>query len=287
MNRRQEQAAAEQLRRRAVELGEAGDGGAIPELMQLCRHRRPTVRRAAVSAIGKLCEGEGCRQAGPLLCELLRDPHAQVRQYAAVALGRIQDERALPALRDVVNRPSGPEYVLRAAMSAIEKIDEEARRQREFCPVACSRCGRQVSGSERELSERQFQRVYCDGCFNAVFIERRNFDMKVQNQKTIMAQDRTAVQSRGERDIANWLSHNGIAYHYDDKFQIIQGYAVRPDFYLPRFDAYIEYWGLDTTDYKIGMLLKKKLYQQEGKRLISLYPPDLRDLGGKLSAALN
>jgi hypothetical protein len=62
--------------------------------------------------------------------------------------------------------------------------------------------------------------------------------MKVQNQKTIMAQDRTVVQSRGERDIANWLSHQGIAYHYDDKFQIIQGYAVRPDFYLPRFDVY-------------------------------------------------
>jgi len=32
-----------------------------------------------------------------------------------------------------------------------------------------------------------------------------------------------------------------------------------------------EYWGMDTADYKIGMLKKQKLYQQEGKRLLSLH----------------
>ena len=35
---------------------------------------------------------------------------------------------------------------------------------------------------------------------------------------------------------------------------------------------YIEYWGMNTADYKIGMLKKQQLYQQQGKRLISLYP---------------
>jgi hypothetical protein len=128
--------------------------------------------------------------------------------------------------------------------------------------------------------------VYCGACFNAVFIERRNFDMKVQNQKNILTADRTVVQSKGERQIADWLHAHGIEYRYDDKFQIIQGFAVRPDFYLPRFDLYIEYWGLDTTDYKIGMLHKQKLYQQQGKRLLSLYPSDLSRLDEKLSAAL-
>ena len=86
--------------------------------------------------------------------------------------------------------------------------------------------------------------------------------------------------------ISDWLSARGISYRYDDKFQIIQGFAIRPDFYLPRYDIYIKYWGLDTTDYKIGMLLKQKLYQQEGKRLISLYPADLPDLNMKLTVAL-
>jgi len=43
---------------------------------------------------------------------------------------------------------------------------------------------------------------------------------------------------------------------------------------------------MDTTDYKIGMLLKQKLYQQEGKRLISLCPADLPLLGTKLAGEL-
>jgi len=46
--------------------------------------------------------------------------------------------------------------------------------------------------------------------------------------------------------------------------------------FLPEFNVYIEYWGMDTNDYKIGMLKKQNLYQQQGKKLISLYPKDKR-----------
>jgi hypothetical protein len=286
VNRRQLQAASEQARQRAVELGEAGDPRAIDELIELCRHAGPTVRRAAASALGKLAANEGIRGAVPALCVLTRDAHPQVRQYALLALGKIGDESALPALRDAANRSAEPDYVLNAALRAIEQIETAVRARRSFGATACSRCGGTTTNEERQLSERQFQRVYCNSCFDAVFIERRNFDMKVQNQKTILTADRTVVQSKGERQIADWFSAHDIDYRYDDKFQIIQGFAVRPDFYLPRFDVYIEYWGLDTTDYKIGMLLKQKLYQQEGKRLISVYPRDLPVLDALLSASL-
>ena len=286
MNRRQLQAQSEQARQRAVELGEAGDTRAISELLELCRHAGPTVRRAAASALGKLAANEGIRGAVPALCVLTRDVHPQVRQYALLALGKIGDESALPSLRDAANRPVEPDYVLSAALRAIEQVEAAVRTRSEFGPTACSRCGQTVTPKERELSQRQFQRIYCNSCFDAVFIERRNFDMKVQNQKTILTADRTVVQSKGEKRIADWLRTRDIDYRYDDKFQIIQGFAVRPDFYLPRYDMYIEYWGLDTTDYKIGMLLKQKLYQQEGKRLVSIYPADLSQLDAKLSAAL-
>jgi len=287
MNRRQLQAASELARKRAVALGEAGDEGAIGELIELCRHAGPTVRRAAASAVGKLATGAAARAAVPALCDMARDVHPQVRQYAMLALGKIGDEVALPVLRDAANRPAGqPDYVLAAALKAIEQIGAASQARQATAPLACSRCGRESSADERRLSETQFQRVYCSTCFDAVFIERRNFDMKVQNQKTILTVDRTVVQSRGERQIADWLNTHGIVYRYDDKFQIIQGFAIRPDFYLPRYDVYIEYWGMDTTDYKIGMLLKQKLYQQEGKKLISLYPADLPMLAAKLEEAL-
>jgi transcription elongation factor Elf1 len=287
MNRRQQQAASELARKRAVQLGEAGDTAAVDELVELCRHPGPTVRRAAASALGKLAPDNAVHTALPVLCKLARDPHPQVRQYALLALGKMGNEEALPVLRDMASQTSGPDYVIAAALKAMEQIEAAVRKRQESAPASCSRCGRQTTVEERRLSETQFQRAYCSACFDAVFIERRNFDMKVQNQKTILAADRTVVQSKGERQIADWLSTHKIAYRYDDKFQIIQGFAIRPDFYLPQYDLYIEYWGMDTTDYKIGMLLKQKLYQQEGKRLLSLYPTDLPNLDEKLTSALN
>jgi hypothetical protein len=86
--------------------------------------------------------------------------------------------------------------------------------------------------------------------------------------------DGTLVQSDGERRIAEWLAANRIAYRYDARLRIIEGFQIRPDFYLPEYDVYIEYWGMGTPRYKAGMYLKQDLYMHAGKRLISLYPDD-------------
>ena len=67
----------------------------------------------------------------------------------------------------------------------------------------------------------------------------------------------------------------------------MSGHAIRPDFYLPEFDLYIEFWGMDTADYKIGMLKKQQLYQQEGKRLVSLYPAEKPRLDAVLRTKLS
>jgi hypothetical protein len=48
----------------------------------------------------------------------------------------------------------------------------------------------------------------------------------------------------------------------------------------------VEYWGLDTAEYKMGMYKKQILYQQEGKRLVSVYPKDLPALDQLLSVKL-
>jgi hypothetical protein len=96
----------------------------------------------------------------------------------------------------------------------------------------------------------------------------------VELQKTICAKDGTWVQSDGERLICEVLAAEIIQYRYDERFRILSGHAIRPDFYLPEFDVYVEYWGMDTADYKIGMLKKQQLYQQQGKKLISLVPAD-------------
>jgi hypothetical protein len=146
----------------------------------------------------------------------------------------------------------------------------------------CQRCGVALEHDEYTRSQKAFQRSFCNYCFDEVFLERRNFETKVELQKNIRAQDGTWVQSHGERLICEALDSQQILYRYDERFRILDGYAIRPDFYLPEFDVYIEYWGMDTADYKIGMLKKQKLYQQQGKRLISLYPEDKQHMQQQL-----
>ena len=67
----------------------------------------------------------------------------------------------------------------------------------------------------------------------------------------IVAKAGTLVQSDGERLIADWLTAHNIAYRYDERYRILSGHAIRPDFYLPELDVYIEYWGMDSADYSL------------------------------------
>lgn len=268
------------LATRAVALGRAGDGVALPELIGLLGTPSAEVRRLVASAIGKLAGLADAAAAVAALLPVLRDRHPQVRQYAMKALAAYGPAAtvAISDLRDVAASAVEKPYNRRDAEKAIATIEEAVRIEREQAKPPCQRCGRLVSADEYARSQRSFQRVFCDKCFDEVYLERRNFDTRVELKKTIQTEDGTLVQSDGERKIANFLNGKGITYCYDERMRIIDGYAVRPDFYLPEFDVYIEYWGMDTIDYKIGMLKKLKLYQQQGKKLISLYREDKPNL---------
>lgn len=265
-----------QLRDRAVALGNSGDPAALPELIELTRSPAASVRKLAASAIGKLAGLADVAQAVSALIPLLQDHFPQVRQYTAKAIGAYGAgaQCALPDLRDMAISPVEPEYNNNCAKRAIELI-EEARRIAESQAVhCCQRCGVKLEHNEYVQSQKAFQRPFCNYCFDEVFLERRNFETKVELQKNIRSKDGTWVQSDGERMVAEILAAEGIRYRYDERFRILDGYAIRPDFYLPEFDVYVEYWGMDTADYKIGMLKKQQLYQQQGKKLISLHPAD-------------
>ena len=162
----------------------------------------------------------------------------------------------------------------RSVLAAGKTIREAVRVAAKQAERHCQRCHARVDADEFARSRRAFQRVFCDKCFDEVYLDRRNFDTKVELSKTIRATDGTLVQSDGERRIAEFLDQNGIRFRYDERMRIVDGYAIRPDFYLPEFDLYIEYWGMDTTDYKIGMLKKLKMYQQQGKKLVSIHRED-------------
>lgn len=264
------------LAKRATELGNSADPKAFPELVELVASKSPLVRRLAASAIGKLAGIAPAVVAVRALHPLLQDEHPQVRQYSAKALGAFgaDAKAALPDLRDLYSNPVERDYVKRSVLAAGKLIRSAVDIAERQVIHYCQRCGVRLEADEYVRSQKAFQRPFCNYCFDEVFLERRNFETKVQLQKNIRAKDGTWVQSDGERMICNVLDAEQIRYRYDERFRILDGYAIRPDFYLPEFDVYIEYWGMDTADYKIGMLKKQQIYQQQGKRLISVYPDD-------------
>ena len=88
---------------------------------------------------------------------------------------------------------------------------------------------------------------------------------------------RTKFKSQGERRIAYFLDDYSIKYLYepavlvnsvDDKPRIWY-----PDFHLPEFGAYIEYFGLaGEKKYDRGIKAKQYVYSKMGMEVISVYP---------------
>lgn len=277
------------LASRAKLLGESADAGAMTELAQLIRSDSPLVRRLAASALGKLAGVVDSAASVDLLRPCLADAHPQVRQYAAKALGAYGAAAAevLEDLRDLYKNPAEKDYVKRSVAAAGKTIREAVKITENSAVHRCARCARTVDADEYARAQKAFQRTYCDRCFDEIFLKRRNWETQVELNKTIEAANGTVVQSDGERIIADELTAMGLVFRYDNRFRIIKGYAIRPDFYLPELDLYIEYWGMeDNLDYRIGMLEKQKLYQQAGKRLVSLYAREKSRLGEVLREKL-
>lgn len=98
------------------------------------------------------------------------------------------------------------------------------------------------------------------------------------------------VKSKAEKRIADYLYSNSFRYAYE-KPALARGIWVfhykisNPDFYLPDFDVYVEYWGLlNARDYKVRdeytMMMKWKMaqYHENTIKFISLYPANLDNL---------
>lgn len=115
-------------------------------------------------------------------------------------------------------------------------------------------------------------------------------------RRTYTTTNGEAVKSQGERLLADYFYQNDIRYQYerpawatptttitadDGKFK--SGRMIsRPDFYLPDYDLYVEYWGMvDTEDesnranYVKSMKWKMAKYNENNIKFVSIYPKDL------------
>jgi len=97
------------------------------------------------------------------------------------------------------------------------------------------------------------------------------------------------VKSVGERKIADYFEENNIRYVYEQEARrkgLFLDYRIGiPDFYLPDYNVYVEYWGLVNTDdygtrtrYVRNMKRKMAIYHRSNMKFISIYPDNLENL---------
>ena len=100
------------------------------------------------------------------------------------------------------------------------------------------------------------------------------------------------VKSYGEMDIANFLMQNGIKYIYEQAYEVdtrTSEYGqYHPDFYLPDYKIYIEYFGINragnvpeyfkaesgmtaTETYRTSMEWKRNTHQENQTKMIECY----------------
>ena len=97
------------------------------------------------------------------------------------------------------------------------------------------------------------------------------------------------VRSRSEKVIADWFYMNGVRYVYEHPAFDRRGSVIsRPDFYLPDYALYVEYWGLAGTgkEYDRTTRWKTERYRRNGVRIVPLYPGELANLDQSLGSRL-
>lgn len=282
----------ESERKRAVEIGKEGNTASWTEVVSLLSHPAASVRRAAASAARKLMAISGDLRREfciPLYMAATRETREQVLQYELRALEMCigMTERMVADIKDIARNATHPEYVRAAAndcAAAAEMVIREAESRRKHW---CARCRRPVTKEESAAGIEKYGKPYCRHCLDERILEERNFEADVASAKRLRTSDDVAVQSRGEKKIGDWLSRKRIEYVYDERYRIAGDVSIRPDFYLPEFDLYIEYWGMQEQDYLARKSEKKFLYQRAGKKLISLDWRDLENIESVLEEKLS
>lgn len=95
------------------------------------------------------------------------------------------------------------------------------------------------------------------------------------------------VRSRGERRIVAFFRKHKIRFKYEPEL-VLGKVKLHPDFYLPEYKTYLEFWGmvLISPKYRAIMKIKKKLYEKHGIPVVSLLPKHLNDLEKNFSRLL-
>ncbi len=112
----------------------------------------------------------------------------------------------------------------------------------------------------------------------------------VRRYKILVPYKKNKYDSKAEEKIADYFKRKNIIYNHHPEIKVPKPFWVftipfvniklEPDFFLPEFDVFVEYWGMiNDPEYKKNSYdKKKKLYIDNALDCISLYPKNLNNL---------
>ena len=112
----------------------------------------------------------------------------------------------------------------------------------------------------------------------------------VRRYKILMPFKKNSFDSKAEEKIADYFMRKNIIYNHHPEIKVPKPFWIfsipfvnlklEPDFFLPEFDVFVEYWGMiDDPEYKKNSYdRKKRLYDDNALEFISLYPKNMDNL---------
>ncbi len=110
------------------------------------------------------------------------------------------------------------------------------------------------------------------------------------NSRRYVCLDGQVVRSKVEREIYNYLILNGVKVRYEAVFKLPRGGHFRPDFYLPEYKLYIEYYGKSPGEdpkYDEDRKFKKHFYTSLHARVVEIEDSDSYDIYNVLKLKLS
>ncbi len=111
------------------------------------------------------------------------------------------------------------------------------------------------------------------------------FDECMKRYKILRAKDTEDYDSPTEEIVADYFKRKNVKFYLHPKVKVptkiwrfnnpFKKRTLKPDFFLPQYNAFVEYWGNNGEDYERKRKLKEKAYNENDIEFISLSKRDL------------
>ena len=159
---------------------------------------------------------------------------------------------------------------------------------------------------EARLQDETYQKLALDYFQYHLYPEANPFDFETEGAyfeylraNEIRTLKGELVKSLGECLVANYLFRQGTEYKYETEYEYstrdLDFRQYQPDFYLPEYGIYLEYFGIDRDgstaryvdrdEYHAGIAWKRALHEQHQTRLLEVF--HYQRIEGTLSSELD